>query len=493
MTITITKVVFISKQTEDSPFLPFFCCHILLIKMDSEYSDTKKMYEVKELEEYETNDDSRFNNVKLDDIAKKPQSMWKIPIVIGLLLLSVVLLLIVILQSVTIAHLNLLPVVCPEETATASPVTDALTGAQDEINMQLLSQMSQLINMSKDIMSTGNQLVYTSQSILSVSDEQLTYLQNNTDWLNQILETSQDSAQRLYEIRNALSIIKDTNIATEVVVNDIFMIVEELLRIQNGSLIYSSHLPISCQDIKDKQPESPSGYYHINSELVYCEMGELCNSTEGGWTRLAFLDMTDSFTYCPEDFMLDETAGIRSCGRSSGGAGCSSVMFPSNGISYSEVCGRVVGYQYGTTEAVFASIETIDSHYVDGLSITQGSPRKHVWTLMAGRQDSFGLAKFNCPCNTPPGTQPPPFVGNDYFCESGNPNSNNPSKLHTADPLWDGEGCGTLEGDCCAAAGLPWFYRTLNTTTDYIELRDCGSFTTANENVFVSSYEIYVK
>ena len=162
-------------------------------------------------------------------------------------------------------------------------------------------------------------------------------------------------------------------------------------------------------------------------------------------------------------------------------------------MSYSEVCGRVVGYQYGTTEAVFASIETIDSHYVDGLSITQGSPRKHVWTLMAGRKDSFGSATFNCPCNTPPGILPPSFVGNDYFCESGNPNNNNPSKLYTDDPLWDGEGCGTLEGDCCAAAGLPWFYRSLNTTTDYIELRDCGSFTTGNENVFVSSYEIYVK
>ena len=58
------------------------------------------------------------------------------------------------------------------------------------------------------------------------------------------------------------------------------------------------------------------------------------------------------------------------------------------------------------------------------------------------------------------------FVGNDYFCESGNPDSDwSSSVLYSNDPLWDGEGCGTLEGNCCAASGLPWFYRTLSTTT----------------------------
>ena len=266
--------------------------------MDSEFSDTKKIYEVNELvDEYDTVGNNKFHHVKLDDIAKKPQSMCRISMVIGLLILSVVLLLIVILQSVTIAHLNLLPVVCPEEAATASPATDALTGTtddyretQDAINMQMLSQMSRIINMS--------------ENILSISDDHYTYSQNNTDWIWQILETTQGSAQKLYEIVHTLSNIKDSNIATEVVVNDILMIVEELLRLQNDSFIFSSHLPISCQDIKDKQPDSPSGYYHINSELVYCEMGELCNSTGGGWTRLAYLDMTDATVDCPTGFML---------------------------------------------------------------------------------------------------------------------------------------------------------------------------------------------
>ena len=52
-------------------------------------------------------------------------------------------------------------------------------------------------------------------------------------------------------------------------------------------------------------------------------------------------------------------------------AGCVSVTFPSNGISYSQVCGRVVGYQYYSTDAADSTIGTnehnnINSYYVDG-------------------------------------------------------------------------------------------------------------------------------
>ena len=326
--------------------------------MDSQLSDTKKIYEVKELEEYETVDDSRFKHVKLDDVAtKQPQlTVWKIAIVIAVLVLMLAMFLMIILQSITIAHLNILPVVCPEEAATTSPSTDALTGTttQDAINMQILSQMSQIINVS--------------ENILSISDNHYTYSQNNTDWIYHIFETTQGSAQKLCEVVQTLFNIKDSNIATEVVVNDILMIMNELLRLQNDSFIYSSHLPISCQDIKDKKPDSPSGYYHINSELVYCEMGELC-STEGGWTRLAYLDMTDSTVDCPPGFKLYESGGVRACGRSDTKGSCASVKFPSNGISYSEVCGKVVGYQYASTDASHTLSNSIDSYYVDGVSI----------------------------------------------------------------------------------------------------------------------------
>ena len=105
------------------------------------------------------------------------------------------------------------------------------------------------------------------------------------------------------------------------------------------------------------------------------------------------------------------------------------------------------------------------------------------------------LVTGNCPCNSPPGSAQEirPFIGNDYFCESGNPSTKFTSILHTADSLWDGEGCGSQEGNCCAATGLPWFHRALNSSTDYLELRVCGHESTESDNVPFALYEIFVK
>uniref|UniRef100_A0A1X7SHL3 Uncharacterized protein n=1 Tax=Amphimedon queenslandica TaxID=400682 RepID=A0A1X7SHL3_AMPQE len=227
-------------------------------------------------------------------------------------------------------------------------------------------------------------------------------------------------------------------------------------------------------------------------------MGTLCG-TGGGWTRLAYLDMTDSTVNCPSGFRLYQSGGVRACGRATSSVGsCTSVQFPSNGISYSQICGRVTGYQYASPDVIYHPTYSyrndINSYYVDGVSITRGSPRQHVWTLMAGLME----ADYNV--NDPGGLQSATlqsFIGNDYFCESGNPATNKAYQyiLYTSDPLWDGKGCGILEGDCCTSRpSLPWFNKVLNTTTtDYLELRVCGDQDTTDEDVPVSFYELYVK
>uniref|UniRef100_A0A1X7TGF5 Fibrinogen C-terminal domain-containing protein n=1 Tax=Amphimedon queenslandica TaxID=400682 RepID=A0A1X7TGF5_AMPQE len=155
--------------------------------------------------------------------------------------------------------------------------------------------------------------------------------------------------------------------------------------LQNDSSSFSP-IPTSCQEIKNKQPNSPSGVYLLatsnnGTKHVYCNMEELCGSG-GGWTRLANLDMSDATMDCLLEFELYQSGGVKACGReTSSGASCvSSVQFPSNGISYSQVCGRVVGYQRGTTDASNNNnINDINSYYIDGVSITHGSPRQHVW------------------------------------------------------------------------------------------------------------------
>ena len=326
--------------------------------------------------------------------------------------------------------------------------------------------------------------------------------------VNLIQQSSENSTQKLINIVSTLNNLKDTCISKAGVVDDILLVVEELLEIQNASVLFNSIRPVSCNDIKAVLPNSPTGYYHVNSRNIYCNMEELCG-TGGGWTRLAYLDMSDSTVNCPNGFRLYGSNGVRVCGRptNNSGGSCQSVKFPSNGVSYSQVCGRVVGYQYASTDGVYiikqVNHKDINSYYVDGVSITHGYPRQHIWTLIAGLIDSSlyfrtSDGRYNCPCsqNSTQNSTLQSFIGSDYFCESGNPSTNGTwlHQLYTQDPLWDGKGCGSLEGNCCSAPGLPWFNKILNTaTTDYIELRVCADQRTSDEDVPVSFYEIYIK
>ena len=263
----------------------------------------------------------------------------------------------------------------------------------------------------------------------------------------------------------------------------------------------SSPLLYSCEEIKSTWPDSPSDYYIIadtagHARHVYCNMERLCGDSMGGWMRVAYLNMTDSTEDCPQGFKLYEENDIRACGRQS--SGCQSVKFPSYSISYSQVCGRVTGYQKGSPDAVaqYSSNGNIDGAYVDGVSLTRGSPRQHIWTFIAALQEnsfaSNGVTECPCASNSP--VRPPSFVGNDYFCESGNPTNWDSTTFYTADPLWDGKQCGLIERACCNVTGIPWFHKVLNQpTTDYIELRVCGDQGSADEDSPVGFYEIYVK
>ena len=399
-------------------------------------------------------------------------------------------------------------------------IKDALDSTQNlsSINTKLdniekadtmaLESIKNITNQSSLILSQVIQLVDSNQNILLLVDEHRMDTHNNTEILQQLLVVLHQSTQTLNSTVSSLSSLATTDTTTQGAINDVLIAVKELLELQNGSLIFSSHLPISCQDIKKKQPNSPSGYYNLNNKLIYCHMGELCNNT-GGWTRLGHLDMSDSTVNCPAEFQLFEEGGVRACGRPNHGiAGCMSVKLPSNGISYSQVCGRVIGYQYASLDIDAVDLtyrnssmthNDIDAYYVNGISITRGFPRKHIWTLMAGTRDSSS-SSGNCPCNTPSGSTQyvQSFIGSDYFCESGNPSNTTNFDLYTDNPLWDGKGCGSQEENCCSASGLPWFHKTTNSTTDYIELRNCCdgdsvNNDTSHEDVGISFYEIYVK
>ena len=335
--------------------------------------------------------------------------------------------------------------------------------------------------------------------ILSVIHEHAEVLSNyhmNNTYL--MIQSKDDLVEKLNSISVMLSNVQKTSSSMASVVNDLLLGIEELL------LLYNISLAQSCEDIKNRPFYSPSGIYLLKNPNngstynAYCNMEELCGSG-GGWTRLAYLNMSDATQNCPSGFRLYQSGGVRACGRPVTNSGsCVSVQFPSNGISYSQVCGRVVGYQYNSPDAVFdghgSNHNNLNGDYIDGVSITHGSPRQHVWSLIAGVTQLENHV-FSCPCLNGSVQQIQSFIGSHSFCESGNPAKIPTSALYTSDPLWDGQGCGSNETACCSVPGLPWFHRDYGntTTTDYLELRVCGDEGTVNEDVPVGYYEIYIK
>ena len=262
----------------------------------------------------------------------------------------------------------------------------------------------------------------------------------------------------------------------------------------------SSPLLSSCEAILSKWPNSPSGYYSLvdvngHTRHVYCHMETLCGKG-GGWRRIASLNMTDPNEKCPTQFRTYSQDGVRACGRPATSSGsCVGITFSSRDIRYSQVCGRMIGYQVGYTDAAHRhqSGGNINTPYTDGISLTYGNPRKHIWTLMSGGTDR-GLYN-RCPCGSTQARSALSFVGSDYYCESGYQGVEPTlGVFYTSDPLWDGKDCGSSETACCQCTLIPWFYQSIaHSTTNYIEMRICCDEGTNDEDVPIEQYDIYVK
>ena len=211
--------------------------------------------------------------------------------------------------------------------------------------------------------------------------------------------------------------------------------------------------------------------------------------------RVADIDMTREKENCPTVFREVTSSGKRMCGGR--GEGCDSTRFSSHGIEYSRVCGRIIGYQFGWVDAFFNYYNnrslSIDAYFLDGIVLTYGSPRCHIWSFAVG-YSQYRTETNVCPCN--PGSFPgtvPPYIQNDYFCDSGHPSFNVPSRIYYVnDPLWDGVGCD--RGSCCQFNSPPWFCKDLpHPTSEDIELRLCLNEASDDEDVPFEVVEIYIQ
>ena len=273
----------------------------------------------------------------------------------------------------------------------------------------------------------------------------------------------------------------------------------------------------SCKWIAQFHPNATSGYYWIriangSNARLYCDMSTRCG--QPGWTRVAFINMSDTNQSCPSELAEMTYGGVRVCQRRTNFA-CDSVNFDVP-ETYTNVCGRIIGYQIGSNDA-FCPFQqschyrdsvgdttspqafTINDVYVDGLSLTHGNPREHIWTFAVAINDVDGqqYPEYLCPC-TQTGSSAitiPPFVGNDYTCDTGNHVSGwLNGHFYGDDPLWDGVGCRGTD-TCCTFNTPPWFMNQLSgPTSDPLELRSCGDQeANIDENVGIWLLEIYVQ
>ena len=154
--------------------------------------------------------------------------------------------------------------------------------------------------------------------------------------IKDLTNAAKANAVAISELEDTLSDLQEKSCNTNKKLGVVLNLVQEL------TLASSSCLPRSCAEIKQKMPQSSSGVFLIaiseeKTQYVYCRMDTLCDS-DGGWTRLANIDMTDPNESCPGGLRLYNADGVRACGRpNSGGGSCHSVKYSSRGIEYTQV------------------------------------------------------------------------------------------------------------------------------------------------------------
>ena len=314
------------------------------------------------------------------------------------------------------------------------------------------------------------------------------------DLLLEIKRMIQQSLQR----DNANDIKKSSrNLAVDV--EDIDATVMQLSKLGRKKKLAAK----SCGEVRDMDPSARSRNYWLKGEAevnpgrIYCDFefepplslrASVFNATEleVGWMRLFDLDMHRPRSACP-DGLLQVDSPRKACGNRDG-YGCNSITFSSHGVPYRRVCGMVRGYRHLSSDAFFRydcpSCENdINSAYLDGVSITYGRPRTHIWSYASVWTKDDSAHPPRCPCNNDAELRTPDFVGEDYYCEGGGD-----------DELWDGKECTDVESSCCRRPGLPWFCKELSEpTTDDLEVRLCIDQGVRDENVFVDLMQIYVQ
>ena len=86
--------------------------------------------------------------------------------------------------------------------------------------------------------------------------------------------------------------------------------------------------------------------------------------TAGPWTRVAYLNMSDSSSVCPSGTQMFVSGSAIACGiQEPSDPTCISFTYPAV-HSYSKICGQMAGYQKGSTDSFHNYKNDINGNYM---------------------------------------------------------------------------------------------------------------------------------
>ena len=248
--------------------------------------------------------------------------------------------------------------------------------------------------------------------------------------------------------------------------------------------------PTTCAELHAADPGKPSGVYPFPTagvggfRDVECDM-----ATDGGGWALVF--RYNEGSPCPSGW----ASAPRGCQRPTDAP--QAATFALAPYAYTEMRGEVRALAFGVSDAFRDNFDDVNTTFVDGVVISVGNPRRHIFTFADGETDAFPANVISitseCPCAG--GTGAPPFVGADFLCEEPRDSfdvDGGARFYDETDVLFDGL---DVDDPACLGApeSAPSFRTSLPRTTDAVELRLMSNDASSNEDTAVIHVELWVR
>jgi len=342
------------------------------------------------------------------------------------------------------------------------------TEFQDRISNNFIDFKANINGAIEILENTHNKTFVTWDSKVNNLSQTLQQIQNATKKFNLIVLSVKDNFRALTKDFSSIAFSNITTVEGNLLnnISNVLAAAQREVNQVTSTLIkhlQEHHVFNSCAAVSSSYFQFPSGMYNIKSSggssvQEFCHMTLSCGKLTGGWRRVINI-VNPNIMGCPQFLTLENN----SCRCYT--PGCSSVYSNYSYNAYTHICGTVSAFGRDSPEGFNYNTRSIDKSYVDGVSITHGKSRNHVWTYAIR---SHGSSCTDCGINRPD------FVSSNFYC----------SPKSCGDNFW----CDNSN----SCTGNTQFYRQLESTTkDKVELRVCQSFT--NDIILLLEAVIYVR